>query len=69
MKTIWKKSLSALLVVAMTFSLAACGGNAASSAPTDASTGTYKAGTYSAKVTGMHEMTVNVTVDAEKITD
>ena len=63
MKHIAKRIVSAVLVLAMAFSMVACGGSDAGS------TGKYKAGTYSATVTGMQEMTVNVTVSEDAITD
>ena len=63
MKNIAKKIVSAVLVLAMAFSMVACGGSDAGS------TGKYKAGTYSATVTGMQEMTVTVTVSEDAITD
>ncbi|MDF2951659.1 MAG: flavocytochrome c [Anaerocolumna sp.] len=42
---------------------------ATSEAATESGTTTFKAGTYSATVTGMHEMTVTVTVSETEITD
>ncbi len=62
MKHIAKRVVSAVLVLAMAFSLVACGGG-------DSSDAKFKAGTYSAKATGMHEMTVTVTVSDTEITD
>lgn len=61
MKHIVKKLASVVLVFAMVMSMVACGGES-----TDAK---FKAGTYSAKATGMHEMTVTVTVSDTEITD
>ena len=61
MKNIAKKIASVVLVLSMAFSMVACGGSEAGSQ--------WKAGTYSATVTGMHEMTVTVTVSETEITD
>ena len=61
MKNIAKRIASVVLVLAMAFSMVACGGSDAGSQ--------WKAGTYSATVTGMHEMTVTVTVSETEITD
>ncbi len=61
MKNIAKKIVSVVLVLSMAFSMVACGGSESGSQ--------WKAGTYSATVTGMHEMTVTVTVSEDAITD
>ena len=58
---IMKKVASLVLVFAMVMSMVACGGS-----NSDAK---FKAGTYTAKATGMHEMTVTVTVSDTEITD
>ena len=62
------KKLTALtLSLAMALSLAACGGN---SDPTPDQAGGMTAGTYSVSAEGFHgEIKLDVTVDAEKITD
>ena len=62
MRNFVKKLTSLALAVVMTVSLVACGGTTKSDAK-------FKAGTYSATVTGMHEMTVTVTVSDTEITD
>ena len=61
MKKIAKKLAAVVLAASMAFSMVACGG--------ETGTAKYKAGTYSATVTGMHEMTVTVTVSDTEITD
>ena len=58
---IMKKLASLVLVFAMVMSLVACGG--------ESNGAKFKAGTYTAKATGMHEMTVTVTVSDTEITD
>lgn len=62
MKKVIKRASAAVMTAALAMSMVACGGsnNAEMS---------YTAGTYSAKVTGMHEMTINVTFDEKSITD
>ena len=60
MKNIAKKIAAVVLTFAMATSMVACGGS---------SDAKFKAGTYSAKTTGMHEMTVTVTVSDKEITD
>ena len=62
MRNFVKKLTSLALAAVMTVSLVACGSSTSSDAK-------FKAGTYSATVTGMHEMTVTVTVSDTEITD
>ncbi len=62
MKNIFRKVSAVAIVCALAVSMVACGGKE--------ETGTsYKAGTYTAKATGMAEMTVTVTVSEKEITD
>ncbi len=63
MKTIFKKFSAVILTFAMVMSMVACGANENNS---DAK---FKAGTYTAKAMGMHEMTISVTVSDSEITD
>ena len=74
MKSFSRKILSAVLAALLVLTTA-CGGSSAgsSSASSEAASaneaGIFNPGTYSATTTGMHEMTVTVTVDANSITD
>ncbi len=61
MKNVFKKVSAVAIVCALAVSMVACGGKE--------ETGAYKAGTYTAKATGMAEMTVTVTVSETEITD
>lgn len=67
MKNFLCKSFSAAIALTMVLALAACGGTTTSSTSGSTAEGPYKAGTYTAKATGMHDMTFRVTVDANKI--
>lgn len=66
-----KKTLSRLLCLvlcaALALSAVACGSSSSSSQAGEA--GVFTPGTYSSTQTGMHELTVTVTVDANAVTD
>ncbi len=61
MKKVIKKASAVVMTAALAVSMVACGSNNSEMS--------YTAGTYSAKVTGMHDMTINVTFDEKSITD
>ena len=65
-----KKILISVLALVLVFAMAACGNSATAetTAPTE-EPGIYTPGTYTAAATGMSEVTVTITVDANNITD
>ena len=67
MKKTMRRLLCLVLCAAMALSAVACGSAPSSSASSAA--GVFTPGTYSSTQTGMHELTVSVTVDANAITD
>ena len=67
MKKTMRRLLCLVLCAAMALSAVACGSAPSSSASSAA--GVFTPGTYSSTQTGMHELTVTVTVDANAITD
>lgn len=65
-----KKLIVCVLSAVLLLGLAACGGSTAPAATaTPAAAGIYKPGTYTAAATGMGNVTVTITVDANAITD
>ena len=62
-----KKFVAMMLAVVMALSLVACGGAASAPASAPAEDALFKAGTYTAEVTGMHDMTVTVTLSDSRI--
>lgn len=68
-KNYLKRSKKTMLILALALTVATSSLVGCSPKSNSDNSLTYKAGTYSATVTGMHEMTVSVTVSEDTITD